>query len=314
MPQPKNHGPTSCDEHADNEPYRRSSSPTARNASRWQAPTGVAAGTWDYVNRAHIGDGYDAFVQNEPLTAIERQLLSRYLPSLNRNDPSSGRKALPCNADPAPLVVDFGCGTGRTLLPLLKSGYRGLGVDLSESMLRNLQQKILLHRQANDRTNHITSPLTTIQANLVQLSCLAENSADHGTCMLSTLGMIEGASNRATFLRHARRIIRPRGTFFVHAHSYFYQLRHPGGVRWAAANAWDSLRGSAELGDRLATYRQVTGMFIHQFRRRELARALTVAGFTEQNWFGIKAGSVTPTPVRAWHHPFKFVGWVVAAR
>ena len=268
--------------------------------SAWQAPAGVAAGTWDYVNRDHIGDQYDAFVKDEPLTAVDRKIISRYLPKVN---------FLPVphdfgDARLAPTVIDFGCGTGRTLVPILGDGYRALAVDLSESMLRNLSKNISAHIPGN-------LPATMILANLVDLQCIADQAADHGVCMLSTLGMIKGSANRGKFLSHARRIIRPKGRFFVHAHNYFYQWRHPGGLRWAATNCWQTIRGREQIGDRLATYRQVSGMFIHQFRRAELRRALSDAGFVSQQWYGIEAGSTQPIPIKRWHNPFRFVGWVV---
>ena len=174
-----------------------------------------------------------------------------------------------------------------------------MAVDLSESMLRNLSKNSL----ADDLKN---LPITMIQANLVELSCLAEGVADHGVCMLSTLGMIQGCRNRAKFLGHVKRIVQPGGRFFVHAHNYFYQWRHPGGVRWAATNLWDSIQSRAEIGDRLATYRQVRGMFIHQFRRSELRQALTTAGFSSLEWYGIEAGSDEPVRIQRWHNPFRF--------
>jgi SAM-dependent methyltransferase len=272
---------------------------TARRGA-WQAPAGVAAGTWDYVNRDHIGDQYDSFVSGEPLSAVDRKIISRYLHAVE----DEGRSMGSGRAQEAPIVVDFGCGTGRTLLPLIRDGYRGLAVDLSESMLANLSKN--LSNCGLEQTR-----VSMVLANLVELSCLADHVADHGVCMLSTLGMIQGSTNRAKFLAHARRIIRPDGRLFVHAHNYFYQWRHPGGVQWAAANLIGSFQGSEQMGDRLATYRNVSGMFIHQFRRAELGRALTDAGFPSQEWFGVEAGSAEPVPIKRWHNPFRFVGWVV---
>ena len=197
---------------------------TARRGT-WQAPAGVAAGTWDYVNRDHIGDQYDSFLKGEPLSEVDRKIISRYLPALE----NAGESQASDRAQNAPMVIDFGCGTGRTLLPLIRDGYRGLAVDLSESMLANLSKNLSNHGLGEAR-------VSMILANLVELSCLGDRAADHGVCMLSTLGMIKGSKNRAKFLAHARRIIRPDGRFFVHAHNYFYQWRHPGGVRWAATN------------------------------------------------------------------------------
>jgi len=261
----------------------------------WQAPAGVAAGTWEYVNRDHIGDQYDAFVKDEPLNDVDRKIISRYLPQLPTADQQK-----------APAVIDFGCGTGRTLVPLVRDGYRGLAVDLSESMLENLSRNL-------SNAGLEDAPVSMILANLVDLSCLADQAANHGVCMLSTLGMIKGSKNRAKFLKHARRIIRPEGRFFVHAHNYYFQWRHPGGLRWAAANRWRAFQGREEVGDRLATYRNVSGMFIHQFRRLELRQALSDAGFSSQEWFGVEPGSPDPIPIKRWHNPFRFVGWVVVA-
>lgn len=269
----------------------------------WQAPAGVAPGTWDYVNRDHIGDQYDSFVDGEPLTEVDRKIISRYLPIV-KSEQNQREASSPSFA---PLVIDFGSGTGRTLLPIVLDGYRGMAVDLSESMLRNLSKKLSLSGQES-------ASVTSVLANLVELSCIGDRAADHGVCMLSTLGMIKGAANRDKFLRHASRIIRPGGLFVVHAHNYYYQWRHPGGVRWAATNLLQAIRGREEIGDRLATYRQVSGMFIHQFRRSELGRALTDAGFSSLEWYGIEAGSTEPVQIQRWQNPFRFVGWVVVGR
>jgi SAM-dependent methyltransferase len=302
MTEPGKTDHTAPEIHATLPEKRRVTAGSESRIGKWQAPIGVAPGTWDYVNRDHIGDKYDSFVSGEPLTEVDRKIISRYLPVLRpaTSQPVENR------AKAAPAVIDFGCGTGRTLVPILNDGYRGIAVDLSESMLRNLAKNI----SENELER---ASATAILANLVDLECLADDVADHGVCMLSTLGMIKGSNHRATFLNHVRRIIRRDGRFFVHAHNYFYQWRHPGGLRWAASNFWRAIRGREEVGDRLATYRNVSGMFIHQFRRSELTQALSAAGFTSLEWYGIDAGSTEPVPIKRWHNPFRFVGWVVVA-
>lgn len=303
MPDPENNEANDCESTETSNEKAGLASRRSQTFSAWQAPVGVAAGTWDYVNRDHIGDQYDSFVEREPLNYVDRKIISRYLPSLKNLARSSASGQQP----PGRTVIDFGCGTGRTLLPLVKDGYRAVGVDLSESMLANLKKNLLKHDLEE-------ASVSMILANLVELSCLADQTADHGVCMLSTLGMIKEDKNRAKFLAHTRRIIRPDGRFFVHAHNYFYQWRHPGGIRWAAVNLVRSLQGKEEVGDRLATYRNVSGMFIHQFRRSELSQSLTDAGFPSQEWFGVEAGSTEPVPIKGWHNPFRFVGWVVVGQ
>jgi SAM-dependent methyltransferase len=41
-------------------------------------------------------------------------------------------------------IVEFACGTGRVTLPLLRRGYRVIGVDLSETMLGVFKRKLSL--------------------------------------------------------------------------------------------------------------------------------------------------------------------------
>jgi len=39
-------------------------------------------------------------------------------------------------------IIEFGCGTGRTLIPLLEAGYKVEGLDISSGMLKHLKQKL----------------------------------------------------------------------------------------------------------------------------------------------------------------------------
>jgi SAM-dependent methyltransferase len=39
-------------------------------------------------------------------------------------------------------IIEFGCGTGRTLIPLLKGGFRISGLDFSAGMISQLKQKL----------------------------------------------------------------------------------------------------------------------------------------------------------------------------
>lgn len=43
-------------------------------------------------------------------------------------------------------IIEFGCGTGRTLVPLLKDGYRISGLDFSKKMLEHLRCKLLKNK------------------------------------------------------------------------------------------------------------------------------------------------------------------------
>ena len=77
------------------------------------------------------------------------------------------RPTAPCcdrHFDRPGLVADLGCGTGRALVPLVRTGHRGLAVDLSEHMLRVVQEK------ADDEG----LPIDCVRANLVELDAIAD--------------------------------------------------------------------------------------------------------------------------------------------
>ena len=237
---------------------------------QWQIPLGLTSGNFDYVNSASIAVDYDKFLSGNRLNEIDGEVLDHYLPTPEASLPQP------------PIVADFGCGNGRTLLPLLEKGYRGIGIDLSHPMLASCRAKTVELGFGNQ--------LDLFQANLVQLDSFGDHSVDAAVCMFSTLGMIHGRANRHQFLCHIRRILKPDGRFIVHAHNSLFQIRQLGGFKWAARSFVRSLRGQQEFGDRTATYRGVKNMFIHSFRRNELARDLKRAGFKVDRWIGIPAG------------------------
>lgn len=266
---------------------------TRLSKPQWQIPVGLTSGNFDYVNSASIAINYDKFLSGNRLHDADGAVLDRYLPTLAASLPQP------------PVVADFGCGNGRTLLPLLRKGYRGIGIDLSRPMLESCRAK----------TDHLGlgAKLDLFQANLVQLGSFSDQSIDAAVCMFSTLGMIHGRKNRQTFLTHVRRILKPEGRFVVHAHNSLFQIRQLGGLRWAGRSLWRSLRGQHEFGDRTANYRGVKDMFIHSFRRRELARDLNQAGFKIEQWIGIPSGD-QPFDLNAglpWCSDLRLVGWTV---
>lgn len=147
-------------------------------------------------------------------------------------------------------------------------------------------------RQASDavstqQSGLSRSRLTSIQANLVQLDCLQENSVDHAVCLFSTLGMIRGERYRRQFLAHARRIIRPDGKFILHAHNVWSQLLDRGGVQWFVKHLVSVARKQNEFGDRFSDYRGIRNMFIHSFRQQELTRLIEQSGFSVQEIYPV---------------------------
>jgi ubiquinone/menaquinone biosynthesis C-methylase UbiE len=229
-----------------------------RQPPQWRRPRGVAAGTWVYVNERSIADHYDEFVADTPLCELDSQILHRTLPGVA--------------ADRREVVLDLGCGSGRASIPLAQRGYVVVAVDLSLPML-----ELLIRKASRSRVSGSVCP---VRANLAELACLADRSADHAICLFSTLGMIQGRANRRNLLRQAARIVKPRGSLVVHVHNRWAALREHGGVASLLQSWWRSCRrGEHEFGDATYAYRGLENMFVHRFSRRELINDLAACGW-----------------------------------
>lgn len=225
------------------------------NPPQWRLPAGISRGLWDYVHSDHIADDYDAYFSHNRLFEFDAQIVLRHV---NERKLKNG------------VAADLGCGTGRAVLALARHGMRGLAVDLSRAMLAIVRKKADLARL----------PIDCVQANLVDLDCLGDDTVDVAVSLFSTLGMIRGRDNRQQALRHARRILRAKGVFVLHVHNYWYNLRDPGGPWWLIKNLLRSaVVRDIEAGDKFFDYRGVPNMFLHVFTWRELRRALGQAGF-----------------------------------
>lgn len=218
----------------------------------WRLPDGVPRGVWEYAHRPHIAGDYDAeFAANTLFEFDEKVLVDRF-------------------TRPG-VLVDLGCGTGRVLVPFARRGFHCVGVDLSPEFLG------VVGRKAAAEGLHIDRVL----ANLIELGCLADASADYAVCLFSTLGMIRGRANRLCALRHIRRILKPGGAFIIHVHNRWHNLRSGEGRRWLLKNlVWQRLRGTHEPGDKFFPYRGIREMFLHVYTQGEFTGELEAAGFT----------------------------------
>lgn len=61
-------------------------------------------------------------------------------------------------------ILDLGCGTGRTLIPLIQAGYCVTGIDVSQAMLTVLQQKLAAVPEAHRKN------ATTVCANMTNFA------------------------------------------------------------------------------------------------------------------------------------------------
>ena len=262
----------------------------------WQLPAGVSRGTWDYVTKSSIATEYDAFHAGHPLLELDRKLIAEHL----------GPSAMRLDGSPH-IAVDFGCGTGRNLIPLAEKGWRVVGVDLSLEMLREFQDK------ANATPQGSTEPVA-IRANMASLEFFADDFADAVLCMYSSLGMVQGRSNRQAFMKHASRILNAQGKFFVHVHNRGSWLRDPSGVRRTVYNWIRARRDSAwELGDSVYAYRGLPSMFLHIYSERELRNDLKASGLVIERLYRLNRQS-SGMLSGAWLPHLRSGGFIVVCR
>jgi len=248
-------------------------------------PAGVTPGLWEYVQSVEIAEDYDEYFAFNRLFELDEQVLARHF-------------------TPPGLVADLGCGTGRALVPLARRGFRGLAVDMSEHMLRIVEDKA----QAENL------PIDCVHANLVQLDCVPDATADYAICLFSTLGMIHGRENRQRALEHARRILKPGGLFVLHAHNFWFCLFDPDGPWWVLRNLVQSTftRG-LERGDKYLHYRGLSNMFLHAFTHSELIGALRRAGFRVKEMIPLHASRQKPLHYPRFLGRFRANGWIVVS-
>lgn len=239
---------------------RHLSQPVSHRRPAWRLPAGVAPGTWQYTRQDSIASGYQDFLAQTPLIGLDTRLTLQELPL-----PLANRQTR---------VVDLGCGDGRTLRSLWAAGYDVLGVDLSEPML----DRVIAGEYGETLRNRL------VRANLVELGCLVDASVDHAVCLFSTIGMIRGRNFRQQFIRHVARLVRPGGTFILHAHNRNSAWRdRPSSGAWVQS-AWKTLRHNRhEMGDRIYAYRGLAEMFLHTYSLGELRTDLQLGGWTIDN-------------------------------
>jgi ubiquinone/menaquinone biosynthesis C-methylase UbiE len=260
----------------------------------WQLPEGVSRGAWDYVNEPSIATDYDRFHAGHPLLDLDQEIIANQL-GAQPFRPDGSRK----------IAVDCGCGTGRNLLPLAAQGWRVIGVDLSSEMLRAF--RIKADQSWQDR-------VCTVRANMADIGFLKDSSTDAVLCMYSSIGMLQGRSNRRNFLGHAARILRDDGSFMVHVHNRGSWLRDPGGVRRTLRDWWRSKREEGwELGDSVYAYRGLPTMFLHIYSERELLADLSASGFVLHKLYRLNRTS-SQVLRRSWFKHLRSGGFIAVCR
>jgi SAM-dependent methyltransferase len=250
----------------------------------WQLPPGVSRGLWDYLHDPSVARNYDAGLAGSSLFTADLDFARRWFDRPGR-------------------LLDLGCGTGRLLIPFAGLGFWGLGVDLSEEMLRVTGEKaaaagVTVHR---------------LKANLVELDALCDRSFDYAACLFSTLGMVRGPAERRRVVGHAYRLLRPGGRFLLHVHNRWFNFWNPRGRAWLIRDVGRSLLGRAG-GDRvMPAHQAVAGFTLHLFTRREAVGLLTGVGFRVRDVRPVGLGPGGRLPGGWWFGRLRAYGYLLGA-
>jgi ubiquinone/menaquinone biosynthesis C-methylase UbiE len=238
------------------------------------------------MHTSHIADDYDEFFASNRLFELDQEIVARHV-------------------RPPGLVLDLGCGTGRALVPLARRGLRGLAVDLSEDMLRIVQEKAAREDLS----------IQCVRANIVELDWLCDASVDCVLCLFSTLGMVQGAENRIRVLQHARRALRPGGLLVLHVHNFWFSRHDADGPWWLVQNLLRSaVRRDTERGDKYFAYRGIPQMFLHVFTYRELRRMVRRAGFRVREVMPLNASRRQCLRWPWFFGSFRANGWILVGQ
>jgi SAM-dependent methyltransferase len=224
-----------------------------------------------------VAESYDAGLAGSALFAADLRFVEHYCP-------------------PPGKLIDLGCGTGRLLVALAKKDLEVVGVDLSMPMLEAAAAKA--------RADGVRVRL--LQANIVELGGIADETFDYAACLFSTLGMIRGQEPRRRVVEHAFRVLRPGGRFVLHVHNRWFNIYDRAGRSWLLRDLLRAALGREDVGDRvMPPHRGLAGLTLHHFTRSEAMRLLKSVGF--------EIAAVQPVGLEA-DGSLRWAWWWTAAR
>jgi ubiquinone/menaquinone biosynthesis C-methylase UbiE len=114
---------------------------------------------------------------------------------------------------PGSRVLDLGCGTGRTTIPLYQQGYDVVGIDITPAMIdtaRSIasQQGLAIKYEVGDAT----------------LLRYHNESFDNALFSFNGWAQIPGRANRAAALSEIYRVLRPGGHYIFTTHTRMFKL------------------------------------------------------------------------------------------
>lgn len=180
---------------------------------------------------------------------------------------------------PKSTILDIGCGTGRTTIPLHNLGYKVLGIDIVPEMIQNAK-KIAQEKKLN---------IAYEVGDVTKLKC-ADDSFDNAIFSTNGFGQIPGKQKRQKAIEEIYRILKPGGCFILVAHA-----RSKRDIRWFWVKNFLKLYilkplgvkiEEVDFGDYIFT-RHINGVALKQTQFMHIANTKTIIKQIKKTGFNL---------------------------